>query len=326
MSVIAGIRVSRRYLLLTSLLIVVLASSLFVCIFMMNGCDGISLEHVIHVKNEDELKNMINNTVNKKSTVVALDNDITLTETLRIPDDKDITITSNKATEYYKLIGAEGKSTVFVDGKGILKLDGIIITHVNHRGPELGGGVYVAEGGWLIMCSGEISGNSASDVGDPFRSASSGGGVYNLGIFDMQGGKISNNIVSTTGSSGAPGGGCGGGVYNHGIFTMSGGEISNNNAVNGGGGVSNGSNASFERLGGVISGNTASNGNDVYPDGGSGGSSNGNGELYSSSGFSLRDIVFICVGVALVVVGVVVAVLLFTFKKELKYTTKEKTI
>jgi nitrogen fixation-related uncharacterized protein len=34
--------------------------------------------------------------------------------------------------------------------------------------------------------------------------------------------------------------------------------------------------------------------------------------------FGLRDVVFVCVGVALVVVGVVVAVLLFTVKKDLK--------
>ena len=93
----------------------------------------------------------------------------------------------------------------------------------------------------------------------------------------------------------------------------------------------------------VISGNTAKDsGNDVYSiygssegnggesSGGNDGSSNGGGSggngggsSNGGGGFSLRDVVFVCVGVALVVVGVVVAVLLFTFKKDLKHA-KEK--
>ncbi|MCL2691699.1 MAG: hypothetical protein FWE56_05555, partial [Candidatus Bathyarchaeota archaeon] len=42
-------------------------------------------------------------------------------------------------------------------------------------------------------------------------------------------------------------------------------------------------------------------------------------------GFSFRDVVFVCVGVAIVVVGVVVAVLLFTYKKELKFMKRSES-
>ncbi|MCL2642345.1 MAG: hypothetical protein FWD52_02345 [Candidatus Bathyarchaeota archaeon] len=358
-------RVSRRTLLLVSLLIVVLISSFFVYI-SLNGSSGASLENAVHVKNEEELKKAIDNAFSK-GTVIALDNDIAISNELVIPSNKDVTLTSNRVTGFYKLIGAESVSTVFVDRYGVFKLDGVIVTHANHRGPELGGGVYVAEGGQLIMYSGEISGNAAVDVGAPYRPASAGGGVYNLGVFEMTGGKISDNRVSTTGSSG---GGYGAGVYNRGRFTMSGGEISNNaahvsgggvynsgtftmsggvitsnTAVDWGGGVSNDSNSFFERLDGTISDNTINGRSDnVYPDdrsnsespgGNGGGSSNGSasgdgggfsdgggsggsGGSSIGDGFSLRDVVFLCVGVAIVVVGVVVVVLFFSFQKRIE--------
>jgi hypothetical protein len=138
-------------LLATSLLVVLLVSSLFVGTFM-NEANGASLENAIHVKNEEKLKNVISNTPSKR-TVIALDNDIALTEALKIPANKDITLTSNK------IIGAEGKSTIFVDGGGVLRLDGIVVTHVNYAG-AVGGGVYVDVNGLLIMYSGEISGNT----------------------------------------------------------------------------------------------------------------------------------------------------------------------
>jgi hypothetical protein len=63
------IYVSRKTFLV-SLLVVVLVSSLFVGIFM-NGVNGTSLENAIYVKNEDELKNAINN-ASSKGTVIAL--------------------------------------------------------------------------------------------------------------------------------------------------------------------------------------------------------------------------------------------------------------
>jgi hypothetical protein len=93
MYITAKFRVSRKSLLLFSLLVVVLVFSLFVCVFV-SGSIGTSLENDVHVKNEDTLRNAIKNVSNGISTTIIMDNDITLTETLRIPVNKDITLTS----------------------------------------------------------------------------------------------------------------------------------------------------------------------------------------------------------------------------------------
>jgi hypothetical protein len=97
--------------------------------------------------------------------------------------------------------------------------------------------------------------------------------VGGYGIFEMQGGTVSDNIASTTSSIAA---GCGGGVYvNSGVFTMSGGTVSNNIAENGntpnpegsGGGifVAGGvyATTSFTMSGGEISNNKATKGGGV---------------------------------------------------------------
>ena len=442
MDVRTKFRISRRYLLLTSLLVVVLVSSLFVCVFMTNNFSVASLENVVHVKNEVELKNAINNTPNGGSIIIVIDNDIVLvnyyehnhtynyqTSTLIIPANKDVTLTSNRVNGFYKLIGAVDMPTILVGSGGTLRLDGVIVTH---KSGVSGCGVYVMHSGMFYMYSGEISGNTANK-----RTFSGGGVIISGGTFVMSGGKISGNVADKDGggvdnygsfvmsggeisgnTAGSSGGGVhlfypsnftmsggtisdnianfGGGVHvAHGGFTLSGGEISGNTAVKHGGGVYNagphpfvmlggeifgnsaengggiyhtydvftmsdgkimGNTATssgggvysiqgFNRQGGVISDNTAIHGKDVYVfgdsnsgssnsggSGGSGGSSNGNGGssggnggLSVGDGFSLMDVVFVCVGVALGVIGVVVAVLLFTFKKELKHK-KEKTV
>ncbi|MDR2707687.1 MAG: hypothetical protein LBB87_02940 [Nitrososphaerota archaeon] len=233
-------------LLATSLLGVLLVSSLFVGTFM-NGVNGDSLENAIHVKNEDELKNAINN-ASSKGTVIALDNDITLAnDSLTISANKVITLTGNKANGFYKLIGAFDKSTITVEG-GVLQLDGIIVTHTNDA---KGVGVYVMEDGWFIMYSGEISGNTYTYNAQVSRIE--GGGVCIWGgVFELYGGAISNNKAT----------GRGGGVYNaNGMFKMFGGEISNNKAIgdhgSGGGVFSGGSQSVFELHNGKISNNKA---------------------------------------------------------------------
>jgi len=58
-------KVSCKSLFLASLLIVVLTASLFVCMFM-DYSSAASLEAVVHVKNETELKDAINNAPNDK--------------------------------------------------------------------------------------------------------------------------------------------------------------------------------------------------------------------------------------------------------------------
>jgi hypothetical protein len=343
---------SQKVLVFVSLLfVIVLASSCFasafssVSPFVLGAPDRV-------VKNENELKNAVDTATG--SAIIALDNDITLTEALKIPANKDITLTSNKANGYYKLIGAEGMSTIFVDDGGVLRLDGIIVTHVKNAGP-MGGGVYVEVNGLLIMYSGEISSNDAIDWGDPRTPTANGGGVFNLGVFEMYGGKISGNSATGMGSRG---GGAGGGVRNIGTFTMFGGEISNNDGHVSGGGVHNTgnfimsdgaitnnnagywgggvcNNGVFERVGGVISGNTAgvSGADNIYPNeggngggssngnGGSGGNgggsgSGGNGGVSNGNGYSLSAVVIICVSILVVVVGVVAGALFFYFKKK----------
>jgi hypothetical protein len=337
-----------------SLLVAVLVFSLFIG-SSMNGVSGASLENAIHVKNENELKNAIDNAA-LKETIIALDNDITLTESaLTVPYNKDITLTSNRSSGFYKLIGVANQATVVVDG-GALRLDGIIVSGGGYSG------VYVLNNGMLVMYAGEISDNTAYISGfNPWGYTGSGGGVrIDSGVFELYGGEISNNRAqgygggvsiglggavfsmfggTISGNTAETGGG--GGVFkNGGNFSMFGGTISGNTAETGGGVYSIGD---FSRFGGVISGNTATECNDVYPSGsggsgsngngggsgsngnGGGSGSNGNGGLSGRGGFSLRDVVFVGVGVAIVIVGVVVAVLLFTFKKEVKHT-KEKAL
>ncbi|MDR2203244.1 MAG: hypothetical protein LBE76_02885 [Nitrososphaerota archaeon] len=349
-------RASRWPLLFASLFAVVLASSLFVSLFV-NDTSGASLTDVVHVKNEAELKEAINNAPSSKAVTIALDNDITLTNFIEssyiynyysgaiiIPANKDITLTSSRYSGFYKLISDVDIPVILVGGGGILRIDGIIVTHKNG---VLGCGVQVLDkvydpdinveanvGGVLYLYSGEISGNTR-------EVPLTGGGVSNIGTFIMSGGKISDNSA----------GGHGGGVYNGGVFKMLGGEISDNTASSSGGGVYNGYYGSFSMSGGTISGNTAmvgggvcsqlyfgtfewvggtissniatSEGNDVYPDdssntpdGNSGGSSNsGNGQ--SVEGFSVDDVLVICV-VIIVALSVAMVILFFTFKKRIR--------
>jgi len=359
---ISGVYYKR--LLFTVLVIVVLA---VVCyeLTMNNGGDGggsVFLEGVAYVEDESALKVAVDEAPsNMSAVVIALNNDISLKETLTIPIDKNITLISNRVTGFYRLIGPKSVATIdkpssglhvpglvsssgptiVVETGGVLTLDGIIVTHARDCD---GSGVIVSSGGTLILSKGGICDNTAADGG--------GGGVYNAGTFKMFGGEIFNNVARS------------GGVCNYGTFSMFGGVISGNTADYYGGGVYTapwglGRSYFFERVDGKIFGNTATmDGNDVFPEGSGGGgggsssggdgetsdgngdgadgSSDGNGDGGVNSGqnngdssgewgvFGLRDVVFIGVGVAVVVVGVVVAVLLFTYKKELEFTKGKK--
>jgi len=192
------------------------------------------------VSNETELKNAVNNAVG--STTIVLDKDIQLTATLIISANKDITLTSNSKSEFFKLIGPNEQSTITVNNDGVLKLDGIIITHVVS---SIGSGVTVDSGGTLIMNSGEISGNSGND-GTLIHSFS-GVGVCNMGDFMLYGGVISNNVAEI-----------GGGLCIDSKFDMFNGTISDNMAKLNGGGMYIGF-GSANITGGKISGNKASN-------------------------------------------------------------------
>ncbi len=206
----------------------------------------------ITTTSETELRAAVNN--NAKSAVITLDSDIQLTKPFIIPTNKNITLTSNNiANGFYKLIGANNQSAIIVETDGVLRLDGVVVTH--EKG-VYGSGVFVDFDGALILYSGVICNNTMpKDYMTP--NGEWGGGVVNLGNFSMIGGEISSNTAYIGG----------GGVLNYGTFEMTGGKITGNTVGNssvvynhdevslGGGGVFNAFN--FSMIGGEISGNTA---------------------------------------------------------------------
>ena len=208
-----------RILLIVSLLIVVLVSSFAVYLFVANDSfDGTNNSNgVVYVKSEGELVKAIDNAKMDVSVMIIFDNDIDLTAPITIPAHKNITLTSN-IDSTFKLVGADYKSTLFVQTDGILILDDIVVTH--KKGCE-GRGVFVSRGGQLFLLSGKICGNAATSkdsiyVGDGF-----GGGVDNQGVFEMHGGEISGNKAYWSG----------GGVYNwNGVFNRYGGTVTGNSA------------------------------------------------------------------------------------------------
>jgi len=163
------------------LLFVFLFIFLFSYILLPNA-NGASLEGAIHVRNEVELRNAVNNAPSNVPVAIIFDASITLTNTLYIPVGKLITLTCNDPVNSYLLVGPNNQSTITVVGGGGLTLDGIVVTH---NAGVSGSGVTVHFGGTLILSDGTISGNTAAR----------GGGVYNAGFFKMIGGEISNNCV-----------------------------------------------------------------------------------------------------------------------------------
>jgi predicted outer membrane repeat protein len=169
----------------------------------------------------------------------------------------DMVMISNNNANFFKLIGANGQSTINVEGNGVLRLNGITVTHETGSN---GNGVTVSISGKLVMSDGEITGNKATN----------GGGVFIQGSFSMSGGKIINNIESggfggggvyvdsggsfemSGGEISSNSGGNGGGVHNKGVFVMLGGRITNNAGVIGGGVCNRGT---FTMKGGVIANN-----------------------------------------------------------------------
>ncbi|MCL2134306.1 MAG: hypothetical protein FWH37_01965 [Candidatus Bathyarchaeota archaeon] len=245
---------NRKAVFLVSLLLMVSIGLFFFISAFENVSPFVSGISDIVVSNEIELKNAITDRQFDGPVVIALDKDITITDgSLIISAFTNITLTSNKASGFYKLIGATTAAILQVDSGGILIINGIIITHTN--GTRSCG---VVNMGTLIMRAGEISDNYVGIGGSSFFSSvehSYGGGVMNAGVFEMYGGKISGNNARAIGN--------GGGVYNGGgdsIFMMYGGEISGNTATNGGG-VCNG--GIFVMFGGEILGNTAEDGGGV---------------------------------------------------------------
>jgi len=273
-----------------------------------------STSYDIAVRNEAELQKAVYSAQPGVPLIIALNTDIVLKSPFTLNYHKNITLTSNRATGFYKLIGPLATSSILIGETGVLQLDGIIVTHAKNTG---GVGVHVNSGGTLILHRGEISGNKGN-------SWFGGGGVANYGYFEMVGGAVSNNDngggmfgggVTNQGTFVMSGGeisnnnasGNGGGVDNYGLFEMTGGKISNNNATNNGGGVHNHPMGTVNVTGGAISNNTASKGNNVYkhPD----------GAMYY---FGVQDVVIYTI---VVIATLTVCVLLFYCLRRRKQST-----
>jgi predicted outer membrane repeat protein len=132
-------------------------------------------------------------------------------------------------------------SGVYVDDGGRLIMNGGKITE--NKG-DTGCGIELNHSSYFIMNGGEISYNNANVGG------SGGGGVLmsNKSTFVMNGGKIINNSASIAGGVGYSGN-C--------SFTMNGGEISGNSGTENAGGVLIFDTGSFIMTGGVIKNNYA---------------------------------------------------------------------
>jgi hypothetical protein len=209
------------------------------CIFFAYNVVDDSSPFMIRIT-ESDIKNAVNNAI--EPIVVVLDNDVRLTESLTIPAGKDVTLTSCDDNDFYKLIGVDGESVIVVEGGGVLRLKGVIITHENDA---YGNGIFIDHRGTLMLYDGVICDNTLHNVN---ALENVGGGVRNFGRFIMSGGRIVNNTA-----------GGGGGLLNWGSFSMSGGEISGNTAYGHGGGV-NMYGSDFSMSGGKISNNTAAGG------------------------------------------------------------------
>jgi hypothetical protein len=237
---------NKRYFLVKNLL--TLTSLLFMTTIvffpLISMSNGTLVEPNVQVGNEAELLNAINTAPNKTVYVISLSENIILKNSLEIPENKNIKLTTVSGTSnFVTLIGADGMDTIIVRSDGAMALEGGIV--VTHAEGEDGRGVYVERKGTLVLSGGEITGNTIND---------NGGGVYNVGTFKMSGGVISGNNASTFG----------GGVYNSdgADFVMSGGEITRNTAGMGGGVhyYSGSGRGSFTLSGGEIFGNTANRG------------------------------------------------------------------
>ena len=164
-----------------------------------------------------------------------LTKDVTLTDTWSCT--KNINLCLNGKT----ITGANGKDVISVNNNSKLTItdctsDSAKVGKITHETDETGRGIYIELNSILTIWKVNITGNKTNDKG---------GGVDNLGTFNMYSGSISNNTAESSG-----------GVDNSGyaVFNMYGGSISGNIAKSAGG---VGGNAHFNMYGGSISKNTA---------------------------------------------------------------------
>ena len=164
---------------------------------------------------------------------------------------KDATFTLTGNAQICENTALQSGGGVYNDG--IFEMDGGVIS--GHTVTQFGGGVYNAKDATFTLSDGTIQNNTAYDgTGSSTAiNTNTGGGVYNAGTFEMEGGTISNNRA-----------GKGGGIHSGNpltgspaTFTMTGGTIDNNIAEANGGGLFVFTNSTARICGGYITNNTA---------------------------------------------------------------------
>jgi hypothetical protein len=185
--------------------------------------------------------------------------EITLLKSIDVDDTSKVTINNDK---HVKLVPKSGltvtltqaagftaNSLFTINSGGSLALAGNVSAGLMIDGNKA---TVTATAPLIKVSGGTFTMNNGVTLKDNNQSATSGGGVYisDNGVFTMEGGTISGNTVSVSGSGG-------GGVYvsGNGTFTMKDGTISGNTAYRSGGGVSV-YKGTFTMEGGTISGNS----------------------------------------------------------------------
>ena len=180
-----------------------------------------------------------------------LDQDVTLTDNLTVPENATVTLDLNGFT----LQGNGTGSVITVEGTLFINDSSTSgAGEITGGNAEYGGGIYIGEYGKVEMNGGKISNNQASQYG---------GGVYlemRNASFTLKNGEISENTAVK-----------GAGVYldRYVSFTMEGGSVSNNTSSHSGGGVFASVSSKFNMSGGEISLNeSTNNGGGVCVEGG----------------------------------------------------------
>ena len=183
-------------------------------------------EVTIRVHDPEDTPVTAENIVDSFSTggTYHLSSDVTVSNgSLIIPTGKEVILDLNG----FALKGKDGTTGSVITVNGTFTLNdssaansGVITGGTGTTDSEghffSGGGVY--NNGTFNMNGGSITGITDNKTSWGF----SGGGVYNSGTFNMTGGSISNNSLAQTSLA------QGGGVYNSGTFNMTGGAISDN--------------------------------------------------------------------------------------------------
>lgn len=217
----------------------------------------------IPVADETELQQAMWDIPISTTGTVELQNDITVANTITVPFNRTITLTSKEGSTFTITQTTAGKRILKVDGGSATYAMDLTLENIVLDGNNIAGGVIVSgKNGKLTLGQGAVVKNgSATDAG--------GGVRVESGSLVLAGGSILDNETSYSAWQDSSFGG--GGVHlKGGTFTMSSGTINGNTAKNGGG-VNLTGEATFTMTGGAISNNvgTVNQGGGVLVAGGS---------------------------------------------------------